>query len=342
VPPGVGTAMNDAKFDRMARAFAMTVSRRWLVALAGAATGVLGQQAASGSQLGPATCGEQGAVCTLLSGCCDGLTCATSAINTSYGICVPGDGGMVSTGTTLISPFSETAVEEVTALVQAVPAAPTTDPQAEREARIAEIRARKDAKRTKRKTRLDTHRTNVQTRKDANRTEKRNRQLEAREAAELALGPQLQLELILSNEDDSKTTNDPTKVPVETVKVTNLDDVNIVLTRIESLLAPKDGISLTTSPSRFTLVPGESYFFVSGLTTADATDQRFDWTTAIACNGSPGAGYLVKAAFSVNAENHDFAVLCEGSRTASYVDTPAEAPRRKRKRNNQQQKKKKR
>ncbi len=65
---------------------------------------------------------------------------------------------MVSTGTTLISPFSETAVEEVAALVEAASTAPTTDPQAEREARIAEIRARKDAKSSERKTRLDTKR----------------------------------------------------------------------------------------------------------------------------------------------------------------------------------------
>ena len=89
-----------------------------MVALFGAVFGMLRQQAARGFQLGPPTCGEQGAVCTLISGCCDGLTCVTSAINTSYGICVPGEGGMVSTGTTLISPFSETAVEEVSALMQ--------------------------------------------------------------------------------------------------------------------------------------------------------------------------------------------------------------------------------
>ena len=85
--------MDDAKFDRLARAFGMSGSRRWLLALIGAVIGMLGPRAARGSQLGPATCGEQGAVCTLLSGCCDGLTCATSAINTSYGICVPGEAG---------------------------------------------------------------------------------------------------------------------------------------------------------------------------------------------------------------------------------------------------------
>ena len=240
-------------------------------------------------------------------------------------------------GEWLISPFSETAVEEVAALLQTVPTTSTTDPQAEREARIAEIRARKDTKRTKRKSRLNTKRTNVQTRKDENRT----RQIESREAKELALGPQLELELILSTEDDP-TTPLVDEIPVDTVQVTNLDDVNIVLLRIESLLAAKDGTSLTTSSSKFTLGPGESYFFVAGLPTADATDERLDWTEEIACDGSPGAGYLVKAAFSANSENHDFAILCDGPEIISFVETPAESPRRKRKRNNHQQKKKKR
>src|SRR5215208_1721238 len=162
--------MDDAKFDRLARAFDMSGTRRWLIALVGAVFGFLRRKAASASQLGPPTCGDQGAVCTLLSGCCDGLTCATSAINTSYGICVPGEGGMVSTGTTLISPFSDTAVEEISGLVQTASTAPTTDLQAEREARAAEIRARKDAKRSKRQTRSDTKRSNQQTRKDERRT----------------------------------------------------------------------------------------------------------------------------------------------------------------------------
>src|SRR5215218_6110744 len=178
---GVGTAMDDAKFDRLARVFTKTVSRRWLVLLVGAAVGTLRHQNVRGFQLGPPTCRNQGAVCTLLFGCCDGLTCATSAINTSYGICVPGEGGMVSTGTSLISPFSDTAVEEVGALMQDAPAAPTTDPQAEREAHLAEIRARKDAKQDRRQDRRDQKRLALDNRKE----EHDSRRLEAREADEV-------------------------------------------------------------------------------------------------------------------------------------------------------------
>src|SRR5918994_1354144 len=120
--------MDGAKIDRLARALAKNFNRRLTVVLIGAVTGMFGQQVARGFQLGPATCGEEGAVCTLVSGCCDGLTCVTSAINTSYGICVPGEGGMVSTGTTLISPFSETAVEDVGALLQPASTTLETDP----------------------------------------------------------------------------------------------------------------------------------------------------------------------------------------------------------------------
>src|SRR5918998_1674255 len=130
--------MDDAKLGRLARAFATALSRRRMVVLISAVTGLLGQQAARAFQLGPATCGEQGAVCTLVSGCCDGLTCVTSTINTSFGICVAGEGGMVSTGTKLISPFNETAVEDVGTLLESASTVPTTDPQAERQTRPAE------------------------------------------------------------------------------------------------------------------------------------------------------------------------------------------------------------
>src|SRR4051812_16849664 len=110
--------MDGAKFGRLARALTAVLTRRRMMAISGAAAGMMGQQEARGFQLGATTCGEEGAVCTLVFGCCDGLTCVTSAINTSYGVCVPGEGGMISTGTTLISPFSETAVEEVSALME--------------------------------------------------------------------------------------------------------------------------------------------------------------------------------------------------------------------------------
>jgi hypothetical protein len=333
--------MDDAKFDRLARALARFASRRWFLALFSAMFGLLGQRVARGFQLSPATCGEQGAVCTLISGCCNGLTCATSAINTSYGICVPGDGGMVATGTTLISPFSETAVEEVSALLQAAPTAPATDPQADRQARLAEIRGRKDARRTREKTRLDAKRTAVETRKATRRAkiqtrnaENRNRELQAREAAEIALGPQLELELQFGEEQGE---------PVDIVRVTNRDDVNIVLTRIETIQGSIDGSDLTTP--QFTIGPGDSYLFVSGFQAEDAADadnDKFNWSDQDAC-GQPvaGQGYRVKAAFTRDAENHEITVNCAGPYIVGVAATPKAKPGRKPNRNNQQLKKKK-
>jgi hypothetical protein len=345
--------MDDAKFDRLALVFAKAVSRRLTVALISGVTGMLGQQVARGFQLGPATCGEQGAVCTLVSVCCDGLTCVTSAINTSYGICVPGEGGMISAGTTLISPFSETVVEEVSALMETASTAPETDPQAEREARLAEIRARKRTGRTERKTRLETKRATVRTRKDENRDRQRDAREadEADEADEAASGPLLQLKLLFRKGDpDSEVDGDPL-VPIEVVRVTNRDDVNVALTRIETIKGAPLGADLTTS--QFTLRPGESYSFVSGLPTEDAANaikDRYRWLDKVACEETiQKQGYRVIAAFSRGGKNHEFVVRCEGPHTTRGIDGPATARGKRKKideqkhnRNSQHQKKKKR
>jgi hypothetical protein len=318
----------------------------------GVVINMLGQRLARASQLGPATCGEQGAVCTLLFGCCEGLTCATSAINTSYGICVPGEGGMISTGTGLISPFSGTAVEEVAGLVQVVSDSPTTDPQAERKARIAEIRDRKDANDSERKTRLDTKRSKRKTRRDTKRTKRRNKQtrsdeppnreLEAPEEPEApeeldepegeAPVPRLKLELSFSVVDGDSEAPGDQLVSIEVVRATNRGDADVVLTRIETIQENPNSADLTTP--QFTLGPGESYSFVSGLQTedaADATNDQYRWLSTVVCDETlEGQGYRVRAAISSNDENHDFVVLCDGPHVTSVVETQAAAAPRKR------------
>jgi hypothetical protein len=327
--------MDGGKVDRLARVFEKTVSRRWLVALAGVVIGMLRQQLARGSQLGPPTCREQGAVCTLLSGCCNGLTCATSAINTSYGICVPGERGMVSTGTTLISPFSDTAVEEISALVQTASTVPATDLQAERDARIAEIRARKDAKGSKRKTRSETKRSTQQTRKD----ERRTRQPEVSEtevsapkpthvvstpgptpkAAALeptpqvdALGPTLEFQLI--NPGGSTT-------GMETLRVRNLDEASVLLAKIESVLHPDDN-----NATNRTVPPGGSFNYYSG-TLEDISDQDEQaWITKLICSGSAGAGFRVTVGAEGDSVNERHVILCDGPSQIRVNEPPAAAP----------------
>jgi hypothetical protein len=308
--------MDDAKFDRLAQALSKILTRRGVIAVAGAVAGMMDHRAARALQIVPATCGEEGAVCTLVAGCCDGLTCVTSAINTGYGICVPGEGGMVSSGTTLISPFGESAVDEATALLQDASNGSATDFLADREARIADARARRDANQAARRSRLD-----------ARRSAKHTSNLK------FHFGPRLKLELTTSTRDGKQ---------VDTVEATNRGDTSLVLTRIASLLAPEDGTSLTTDPSKFTLTPGESYFFVAGQTVADPTETKLNWTDRAACDGSLGAGYLVEAALTVDSKNKDFEILCAKALGAGAVETASETPRRKRSRNDQQQKKKKR
>jgi hypothetical protein len=326
--------MDDAKFDRLARAFAETLTRRRTVLLLSGTSAMLGQEAARGFQLGPATCGEEGAVCTLVSACCDGLTCVTSAINTSYGICVPGDGGMVSTGTTLISPFSETAVEELRILMQTPSTTPAPDPEADRQARAAEIRARKKTRRAARKTRFDTKRATMRTRKD----EKRNGQRKARDADEAAGGPQLELKLVFAEADPDSGVDGDQPVPIEVVRVMNRDDVDVVLTRIETLKGPVNEANLVGS--KFTLDPGASYSLVSGLPSEDienATKDRHQWLDKVMCDGTiQKQGYRVTAAFSRGRATYEFVVFCHKPRVTGAIETPAAAQPRKRKQTDEQ------
>src|SRR5215211_6167947 len=308
--------MDDAKFDRLARVFTKTVSRRWLVLLVGAAVGTLRQQNVRGFQLGPPTCRNQGAVCTLLFGCCDGLTCATSAINTSYGICVPGEGGMVSTGASLISPFSDTAVEEISALMQTASTAPTTDLQAEREAHIAEIRARKDAKGSKRKTRSDTKRSTQQTRKD----ERRTRQPEVPETGVNAPkptpvvdAPRPTLEFQLINPGGGTGT--------ETLRVRNLDEASVLLAKIESVLHPED-----SNATNRTVPPGGSFNYYSGIS-GDISDQDEQlWIDTPICSDSAGAGFRITVSADGESVNERHVILCDGPSRIRVNEPPAAAP----------------
>ena len=285
--------MNGSKFDRLTRTLARGVSRRGILVTAGALALGKGQPSIA-AQLTPSTCAAAGEVCTLMRGCCDALTCVTSAINTNYGVCVPGDGGTVAIGTTLISPFSEGAQQEVAALAADATTDTTsttttaTDLEAEREARIAEKKARKDDQRN-----------DQQLRKQSQETEQRDRREDrrlARDAQRLARdarrGPRLQLQLF----------NPGGASGLEQLKVTNRDDGNVFLTRIEPLLLPKSGVSLELP--QFELSPGESFLFLSGIV-SDATEDQIGWISQVVCTDTSGDGFLVNAALTVDSENFD-------------------------------------
>ncbi len=278
--------MEGFKFDEISRLFGRGSSRRGVLGLIGAAV-ALRRNSALGAQLGPATCGASGDACTLLIGCCDGLTCATSTINPSYGVCVPGDGGMVAVGPSLISPFSEGIVEDIGTLPTSDPASTgttSTDQQAARDARIAAQKARKNSRQTE----LQSRRTEQKTKRD-----------DKRDAQVLTEGPALNLELFHAGGVDS----------VETVRVTNLSSLSAVVNRIETKLDPTDG---TSFPTPVSLKEGE---FVQFLSANVAVDPRsIVWShNPICSDAAVGEGFTIFAAFSTNSVNTKYVLNCDGT-----------------------------
>src|SRR4051812_3309383 len=137
-------SMNSSDVARVTRWMLGFISRRKLIrasVLLGALPGI--GRAAQISQL---ACGLNGDVCTLLHGCCEGLTCATSRINTAYGVCVAGQGGTMAVTDSVIAPGDRGTAQHVAALAANANGASgdtsTTDAAAAREARIQDKKAR--------------------------------------------------------------------------------------------------------------------------------------------------------------------------------------------------------
>jgi hypothetical protein len=149
--------MNDFEFDRIARTLSSLTSRRRLVAATSAVIAIRRGPAQAASQLQPTSCSAEGEVCTHLLGCCDGLVCGTSYINTNYGICVPGEGDIAPVTSSLVTPGSDAMVTEVAAELAQLATVESVDLQAERAADLAEQRDKHDTrierKRAKRKER---------------------------------------------------------------------------------------------------------------------------------------------------------------------------------------------
>src|SRR4051794_16704212 len=114
--------MDARNFDRLTRIVAAPSTRRGLLAFAAAVTG-LSVRSTRAVQFSNGTCGVAGEVCTLLIGCCEGLTCATSTINTNYGVCVSGGtGGTMAVTVSIIAPTSGQTSTQMDALAQDIAA----------------------------------------------------------------------------------------------------------------------------------------------------------------------------------------------------------------------------
>src|SRR3954467_7652470 len=114
-------SMQPRTFDTLTRRLVGSGSRRAFVAAVGAAlfTRSAAKAAAPAAQV-PAACGAAGDVCTMALGCCDGMTCATSYMNPSYGVCVSGgSGGMMPVADSVISPESDGVDSQLQAALSA-------------------------------------------------------------------------------------------------------------------------------------------------------------------------------------------------------------------------------
>lgn len=298
--------MDAEQFDFLTRKFTSGRTRRQALAALGAIPALMMQRGRA-AQLGPPPCGTAGKVCTMLAGCCGGLTCVTSAINTNYGVCVSGgDGGTVASGTSLVSPYSESAqstgivdspTADTTTTTTTGTTTTTTDPRAEREAKLQEKRTRRSTRRDKVKSRRDTQGTTRKTRRE-----------DAREAAELAAGPELEFDYFVK-----QLTVEGTQVPYEELRITNVSDISALLSSVKLIGDTSAGTSL----AQRSISSGSSFGLVSNLLNGDklASDQYF-WLQGKVCEGpnaSTTRGWVIKAAFSGEVENRTYTVLCDGS-----------------------------
>jgi hypothetical protein len=276
-PEQMRAIMDHRRFHQLARAFARGFSRRRLVAMATLFAGGSARDVAA-SQLSPASCGELGGVCTLSFSCCSGMTCVTSQLNPSYGVCVTGTGGMMAASSGVIAPSVELA-QQLAGVVAAQAAAPAVDPQAERDARIAEKKIRKDAKKSRKKSRKVTRKNNRQSRRDGN--DRR---------------PDLQLIFL-----------EPTAKRPESVRVRNQDDESVLLTHVESTRQPGTFRSLNV-----TLAADEIYILSSAIKNPDPepdADEELVWTEKTVCRETSD-GITLNARLSGGTSSFEFSAVC--------------------------------
>jgi hypothetical protein len=273
----------------------------------------------------------------MLAGCCDGLTCVTSAINTNYGVCVSGgNGGTVASGTSLVSPFSEsaqgtgtvdspststtTSTTGTTTTGTTTSTTSTTDPKAERQAKLQERRSRRSTRRNK-----------IQSRRTTKATTRKTRRDDAAEAALLAAGPELEFDYFVLE----PTENGPQQA-YEELRVTNVSKFSATLTSVRLYEDKRTGSSFEQ-----TLASGSSFGLVSGLPNGDDLDSdQLWWLNLDVCVGvedSTAHGWIVKAAFSSEVENRTYTILCDGSVNGVPLTSDVTTSNKRRKRKKQQQ-----
>src|SRR4051812_23862513 len=197
--------MTDYALDRIARLLSRPGSRRQVVAALGTLALTRARPASAASQIETAACGEAGAVCTDLMGCCTGMVCATSFTNPAYGVCVAGEGEMLPVSDSIVVPgadgITDELAQDVSDATSAADSTSTTDPSL---TQGADIQARRAAKRTTNNTQQSQRRLNhgdTHAKKLANETENRTAAQNKRDARALKRKPQLDFAFFESTPD---------------------------------------------------------------------------------------------------------------------------------------------
>jgi hypothetical protein len=297
--------MNDQQFDQIVRMFSRVLSRRSVLVGAGGAFLARSRPAKAASQIETAACGEAGAVCTQIKGCCSGLVCATSYTNPAYGVCVTGEGDMLAVSDDIVVPGAEGVTDE---LAQLVTGATGTDAETVLAEQEAEIQARKDARRLRNNTQQTNRRGNRSTRQSKRRSNNANQQLK-RDGKRAALASDLDAERLndrprlLVKLSESLGPNKP-----EILSVWNRENVPVVVSRVESM---KDRSVYDNTV--VTIAAGDTYLFFSGAgidedkvksgSTVWAPDEEI-------CTGVVGEGVRLTAAKQFATEKHRFKERC--------------------------------
>ena len=260
-----------------------------------------------GAQISQLACGLSGDVCTLLHGCCDGLTCATSRINTAYGVCVAGQGGTMAVTDSVIAPGDRATTEQVAALAAdagaAASDATTTDPGAARDARVQAKKARLAERKDRQHDAAVRRRAREDDQQDRRRS---NRQRESPSTGTDPADPTNQSPNLAFN-----VVNAGGVGGTETFIVTNNAASNATLVGIASMAEYQYGdMTMLTEGSFPPLAPGESFNFLSKPDVRDA--NVVGWRYDPVCSAvATGDGFVLRAAFTPNSINTDYYVLCD-------------------------------
>src|SRR5215216_6369724 len=309
--------MNEDHFDRIARRLSGAFTRRGIVA---GISGVLltrATPASAASQIETAACGEAGAVCTQIKGCCSGLVCATSYTNPAYGVCVTGEGDMLAVSDDIVVPGAE-GIEDELALEVTDVTSSATDAESSLDARATEMQSRQDARRT----RVQSHRTSVRSRKATHRLNSGT----GNDLIDLDERPRLQLKWI-NNADGEGNPAD-----TEILRVYNRDIVSVEISRIESVLDQRIDFDFDLP---ITLSINQKFDLLSNASDIE-TDQELSWTQEDICRPAAendGGGIYLTVKRTGGTRSRQLTVLCHeplGTKSAvAAASQPGKKTRKK-------------